>query len=219
MLTIRFRQQSNILTEAMQRVELLTKLIEKGEKRVASDLLDKIYGEHQCFLYAAALEKILLVQTAKLLNDTVSGFYLDSENLAAQLFSQTPPARDTVLDTMCTLICDAAQENRLYAFEKAAEYIRCNLCDNQLTIKAAAEYAGVSQSALVKLFMQNAGVKPLDYLSKLRVEESLEYLEKNMSTKQAALNVGFSSCEAYIRAFKKHMGNTPGLWKRNKLFL
>lgn len=208
-----------ILTDVMQHVQLLTKLIKKGEKRAASALLDEIYKEHKCRLYAEALEKILLIETAKQLNDSIAGFYMDSEKLAQQLFSENPSEKAGVLESMCSLVCEAARENRLYAYEKAAEYIRRNLCDNQLAIKAAAEYAGVSQSMLVKLFAQNAGVTPLDYLGKLRIEESLAYLEDNQTVEQAALSVGFSSCESYIRAFKKHMGTTPGQWKRNKLFL
>lgn len=211
--------QLNILTDNMYRAELLKNLVLKGEKRAATHLLDGIYEENRCRGYAAALEKILLTEAAKQLNDSVAGFYLDTDCLKEQLFSDNPPSRESVLKQMFSAAADAARENRLRTYEKAAAYIRQNLCDNQLTAKAAAEYAGVSASVLVTLFLQNEGVTPTDFLGKLRVEKSLEMLTQGDCVQTVAERLGFACSESYIRVFKKHMGTTPGVWKRNKLFL
>ncbi len=201
----------------MQKLKILTTLIEKEDKRAAISLLKDIYKENECDGYASALEKILLIETAKELNDKVRGFYIDAEEMKKALFSDNPPASEEVVNHLCLAMNDAASLERLNAYEKAQEYINRKVTDNQLTTRSAAEYAGVTQSTLAKLFFRNAGVTPGYYLNKLRVEKSMEYLKEGLSVEKTSLKVGFSSCETYIRVFKKLMGKTPGEWKRNNV--
>lgn len=201
----------------MQKLKVLTNLIEKEDKRAAISLLQDIYKENESAAYAAALEKILLIETAKELNDRVRVFYIDAEKLKTALFSENPPASEDVVNEFCMAMNNAAASRRLNAYEKARKYIDRNLTDNQLTTLKAAEYAGVTQSTLAKLFSRNAGVTPGYYLNKLRIEKSVEYLKGDLSVEKTALKVGFSSCETYIRVFKKLMGKTPGEWKRNNV--
>lgn len=201
----------------MQKLKILVDLIEKEDKRGAISLLKDIYKENECDGYASALEKILLIETAKELNDKVSGFYIDAEEMKNVLFSENPPASEEIVNHLCLAINDAASTQRVNAYEKARAYINRKLTDNQLTTGAAAEYAGVTQSTLAKLFSRNAGVTPAYYLNKLRVEKSMEYLKEGISVEKTSLKVGFSSCETYIRVFKKLTGKTPGEWKRNNI--
>lgn len=203
----------------IQNLEQLTKLITNGENRNAAAFLDKIRREAPCAEYAEAREKILLIEAAKRLNTLIPTFYFDEEKLAEELFSKNPPAAKTITDALCREVKEASRENHRRSFEKALSFIMKNLCDNQLSIGSVAEYVGISQSGLVKLFTENIGVKPSEYLGKMRAEKSLEYLAKNLSVEKTAFKVGFSSCETYDRTFKKHMGMSPGAWKRNKLFL
>ena len=199
----------------MQKIKTLTALIEKEDKRGAISFLKDIYKENDCAGYASALEKILLIETAKELNDKVRGFYINAEEMKTILFSEKPPASEEIVTNLCLAMNDVASEKRLNAYEKARDYIKRNLTDNQLTTLKVAEYAGVTQSVLAKLFSRNAGVTPAYYLNKLRVEKSMEYLKEGISVEKTSLKVGFSSCETYIRVFKKLMGKTPGEWKRN----
>lgn len=198
----------------MQKLKVLVALIEKEDKRGAISLLKDIYKENKCEGYASALEKMLLIETAKELNDKVRGFYIDAEEMKNVLFSDNPPASEEMVNHLCLAMNDAASAQRLNAYEKARAYINHNLTDNQLTTLKAAAYAGVTQSTLAKLFSRNAGVTPAYYLNKLRVEKSMEYLKEGISVEKASLKVGFSSCETYIRVFKKYVGKTPGEWKK-----
>ncbi len=203
----------------MERAQELASLIKRGENNKADALLCNIYNKNECRAYCVALEKILLTEVAKILNDSVGGFYMDCGKLKEALFSENPPTRKTVFDAMRDILRDAQQEDRERIFEKAAEYIRKNLSDSQLTVSLAAEYSGVSESVLIKIFRQHAGRTPGEYINSERVRKSLSYLENGDSVALASGKSGFSSPETYIRTFKKHMGTTPGLWKRNKLFL
>ena len=198
----------------MQKLKELTSLIEKEDKRGALSLLKAIHEENESVDYASAFEKILLIEAIRELNDKVRGFYIDADKMKTVLFSENPPASEEMVNLLCSSMKCAASVERLNAYEKAKEYISCNLRDRRLTALAAAEYAGVTQSTLTKLFCKNAGVTPVHYLNKLRVDESVQYLKDGLSVEKTSLKVGFSSCETYIRVFKKLMGKTPGEWKR-----
>ncbi len=203
----------------MKRVNELTKLIKNGEKSKASSLLDNIYNENECHAYSVALEKILLTETAKELNDSVGGFYIDTEKLKAALFSDNPPTRKTVFDSFRDILCDAAKEDGERAYKKAICYIKQNLTDSQLSVDKVSEYVGVTEKNLIKFFRQYEGKTVGEYISSQRIKLSLSYLENGETVAQTYKKCGFSASETYIRAFKKCMGTTPGLWKRNKLFL
>ena len=194
----------------------LISLIKKGEKNKAEKLLQEICMKTFCQEHAVALKKILLTEAAKKLNSEVPGFYCDEAALSRSMFSQNPPSGEEVIGMFCQSLRDALREDNLRAFSKARAYIDGHLCDSQLSVGNAAEYAGISQSLMVKLFKENEAQTPGDYLGKKRVEKSLPLLDEGLSVSQAALLTGFCACETYIRTFKKHMGVTPGEWKRNK---
>ena len=207
------------LDNVMNRTEIIESYILNGENRKAASLLKEIRGEINCSQYGDAFEKVLLIETAKKLNQDVSGFYCNIQKLSESLFSQNCSDGVSVINYLCKLVKDAAQEAYERAFNKALGFIEENLCDNQLSAGAAAEYAGVSASVLVKLFKEKCHISPGDFISESRVKRSQKLLLEEFSVAKAALSVGFSSTESYIRAFKKFTGFTPGEWKRNKLFL
>ncbi len=203
----------------MKRLEKLTEFIINGERSRAEILLDNIYKENECPAYCRAFEKILLTEAAQRLNDSVRGFYIDCGKLKTALFSDNPPTRKTVLDSFRDILSDAATAEDILAYEKAMDFIKRNLTDCQLSVRATAEYSGLSDGALLKLFREHSGKTTSEYINSERVTMSLAFLENGETVEQASEKCGFSSAETYIRAFKKYMGTTPGVWKRNKLFL
>lgn len=203
----------------MKNIQKLVKLIKSGEKRKTIELLEKIRKETPFARYARAREKVLLVEVSKELNNTLPHFYLDAEMLGERLFEEDSFSAEEAVYVIFKAVEDSLKEDRRRSFEKAADYISKEYCSCQLSIERVAEYAGVSQSSLVKLFKENTGMIPGDYLGKLRVEKSMEYLKQDLSIEETALNSGFSTPETYIRIFKKFTGTTPGVWKRNNLCL
>lgn len=203
----------------MENVVELTEFITKLEKNHAIAFLDKISSDASCQKYAQAREKILLAEVAKELNKQLPSFYVDAKGFAESLFSENPPSTQEAIDILCQAIKAAGRENKERTLKKALGYIAENICDNQLAIGNVAEYAGISPSLLTKLFAENMGTTPVDYLGKLRVQKSLEFLKTDLSVEQAAEKSGYTSTETYIRVFKRVMGITPGAWKRNNLFL
>ena len=199
----------------MENIEELIKLILNREKCRAKEFLDNLLETSPSYEYGKAREKILLIEVAKYLNNTIPSFYFDFEQLTRDLFCENPISKEEVLSALCEAVKASLKEDNKHSFEKALSYIHTNFCDNQLTMGAVSEYAGISQSGLVKLFTENTGMTPGDYLGKLRTQKSIEYLKAGLTIEQAALKVGFFSSETYIRTFKKFMNMTPGAWKRN----
>ncbi len=200
----------------MEHKNKLIEFIINNENRNAEVFLTKIRENSVCSKYTEAREKILLIETAKSLNNMIPTFYADVKELTADLFEEKVSVKDAI-DFICRKVKESAKEEKQTAFAKTCAFIEENLFSNQLSVGSASEYAGISRSSLIKLFAENIGITPGDYIGKGRCERSLEYLRKNVSVENTALSVGFSSVETYIRAFKKHMRMTPGMWKKKNL--
>ena len=136
----------------MNRTEIMVTHILNCENRRAASLLKEIREKITCSKYGEAFEKVFLIETAKKLNQDISGFYCDIKKLSEALFSENAPDGVSVINYLCSLVKDVAQEDYDRAFNKAHRFIEENLCNNQLSAGAVAEYAGVSASTLVKLF-------------------------------------------------------------------
>lgn len=79
-----------------------------------------------------------------------------------------------------------------------------------LSIDNVAYRLGVSRSYLYKIFKKNLNVSPKEYLMSYRLSISYGLLRPGkVSVKQVADAVGFSSAEAFSKAFKKKYGVSP----------
>ena len=203
----------------MKEAEKLSALIKNGENCNAAAYVESIYAENRCREYARCLVAVTLVKTVQLLNDTVTGFYCDWVELSEKVFSYTESDVEDIINNLCRMVKDARMVDRQRCYLKAAEFIRANFPDSQFSVGRVAEYTGVSQSFLTKLFCEKMGITPSEYVTKLRLEKSKELLQENMTVAEAAQASGFCTVETYIRTFKKCCTVTPGQWKRNKLFL
>ncbi len=200
----------------MEYREELVKYIESNENRNAIAFLEKLRSISPCRAYGDAREKILIIEAAQLLNKKLPFVYADEKTLIKNLFEDGMSA-EKAIEMLCTLVRDCTKEDKQASFQKALSYIEENLFSCQLAVGSVAEYTGLSQSELVKLFKENIAVTPGDYIGEKRCIKSIEHLMKDKSVEKAALSVGFSVVETYIRTFKKHIGMTPGMWKKKNL--
>lgn len=68
----------------------------------------------------------------------------------------------------------------------------------------------VSSSYFSKLFTEQCGVTPVNYLLLRKIAEAKKYLYMGISVKEACLLSGFSDYSNFIRTFKKIEGCSPG---------
>lgn len=83
------------------------------------------------------------------------------------------------------------------------------------TVESLAARAGMSRSLFATRFMQQVGVSPMAYLRGWRFELAVDWLEDGTLTlADIAERLGYQSEAAFNRAFKQHVGRTPGAVRR-----
>ena len=98
--------------------------------------------------------------------------------------------------------------------QKAVAFIDENL-ENDLTVKTISKYLNVSKNVLYHQFHERLHCTVNQYVTKRRIEKSLEFLLKtNLSIEDISQKAGFSGASYYSKAFKKQMGISPLKYKK-----
>jgi AraC-like DNA-binding protein len=86
------------------------------------------------------------------------------------------------------------------------------------TIDALGSQVGLSRSALHQRFVDLIGQPPMQYLAQWRMQLASQLLRDTQSSIAAiALEVGYDSEAAFVRAFKRLAGSPPATWRRDQL--
>lgn len=86
------------------------------------------------------------------------------------------------------------------------------------TLTALAHQVGLSRSVLAARFSDMVGMPAMQYLARWRLVLAARRLEEpGVIVARVAQDVGYASEAAFQRAFKKHMGVSPGAWRRRNL--
>lgn len=94
------------------------------------------------------------------------------------------------------------------------EAISANPCD-KTTLEQWAQDVGASSRTLNRLFNQYFGFGFSQWKQKFRIIQSLDLLSDGHTTQGIASNLGYESSSAFIHAFKKHLGCSPGYYRKN----
>ena len=80
-----------------------------------------------------------------------------------------------------------------------------------------ARVAAMSRSAFCERFAAIVGMPPMQYLTRWRMQVASDLVARNtLSLAQIASEVGYESEAAFQRAFKKVVGTSPGLWRKQQ---
>lgn len=88
------------------------------------------------------------------------------------------------------------------------DYIRRNL-HQKLSIDSIAKLAYVSKSNFFKMFKDELGTSPNDFILQERITRAKELLASQTSIKETAFQTGFSDTNYFTRVFKQLEGVTP----------
>ena len=92
----------------------------------------------------------------------------------------------------------------------AQEYIHNNI-DKAINVENVAEECGVSREHLSRVFKEQLGELPSDYIAKRRIRQACRFLvSSHLSCKEIALRVGYDSAVSFNRTFKRITRMTPG---------
>jgi AraC family transcriptional regulator len=104
--------------------------------------------------------------------------------------------------------------------ERALRHIEAHL-DAPLSVTALAEIAGLSPFHFSRLFTAQVGESVMSHVRRKRLQHAVRCLSGPTPPDlvQLAFDCGFDSQEAFTRAFKQHLGVSPGRFKRNNAAL
>jgi AraC-like DNA-binding protein len=90
----------------------------------------------------------------------------------------------------------------------AVDYIRKNL-HQKLSIESIAKMAYVSKSNFFRMFKDELGTSPNEFILHERISRAKELLKSRNSIKETAFQTGFSDTNYFTRVFKQLVGMTP----------
>ncbi|OLT52660.1 hypothetical protein BJF89_04015 [Corynebacterium sp. CNJ-954] len=79
------------------------------------------------------------------------------------------------------------------------------------------ELVGVSQRELVRSFVRETGVSPIQWRIRARVRASLPLLYSGIPVASTARRLGYRSAGTFSEHFRDVMGRTPGAYARNRM--
>jgi AraC-like DNA-binding protein len=104
-----------------------------------------------------------------------------------------------------------------WRLRQVIEYIQAHLAD-PISLNDLARVAGLSRTHFSVQFRLATGCTPTEFVQLQRIEASKRMLLRpDAELVDVALSVGFQAQAHFSTVFKRHVGETPGRWRRGKL--
>lgn len=144
------------------------------------------------------------------------------------LFTEDHPSKDFFVDNMLQeliiRILQADQKKAYLAEDRAPDlnqrmqyvidYINQHLGE-KIQLKTLSEKAYLSESHFYKVFKNEMGMSPIEYINQQKLEKAADLLSNpKTSITEAYLQCGFESRSYFNRAFKKHKGISPSQFQK-----
>ncbi|MBQ9965889.1 MAG: response regulator [Clostridia bacterium] len=200
-----------------------TKYSEKLENSnfINFDELSKLYIKHLTGFNSAANEEIFNIVISTMSMHNVRRFF---ETVVNKLAKTYPLENEQLICEINSISSseDAAQFAKIFnnSFKEALQgkdmiskvilYVNEHFCDKSLDLNHIANQFHFNRSYLSRIFKQQTGQNPSDYIFNLRINKSKELLKSRKYTvKKVAEMVGYSDEKHFGQAFKRATGLTP----------
>ena len=127
-----------------------------------------------------------------------------------RLKEQGKREKENIADTNNKKLQVDYSENNLNAhLRQAMQYVQMHY-STDLSVRNVARYLNISESYLTKLFKIEINLTFVEYLTRVRIRKSLEWMkDKNMPIYEIAEKVGYRDYRYFSSTFKKYMGIGP----------
>jgi AraC-like DNA-binding protein len=196
------------------------KALNEGRPKAVTELLERFqglcgnleYSNPQSRKYCRALIDVFTqyLETHKA-NEAVEQVRLETFGTIRELCGRLEEAVGHAFEFITS-----QNHQRVEMAAKLLAYIKDNLA-KPISQDSAADYCGKSAGYIGKLIKQETGESWVDYLNKLRLEASLEFLnDSSLKVEEAAAQVGFNGAAYFIKRFKERYGLTPMAWRKRQ---
>ncbi len=124
----------------------------------------------------------------------------------------------TVVEDSSQLGCNFESYNKKYAVKKIINYLNENY-ESKISLDQIAHNMYLSPVYISKIFKEETGESPINYLIKIRLEKAKDILlhSKGGSIKSIANKVGYEDVYHFSKLFKKYYGISPLYYKKTAL--
>jgi transcriptional regulator GlxA family with amidase domain len=99
--------------------------------------------------------------------------------------------------------------------KRAVAYMQQHFA-RDLSRQEIADAVGISQNYLSRIFQQELGVSPWEYLSRYRIKQAQDLLrDTDESITEVATRVGFEDPAYFSRVFRKQVGRSPQRYREH----
>lgn len=143
------------------------------------------------------------------------GSHVIAEYLSSALFSLL--IRGWVMENVASVnVLQLLTEPRLYP----AMHCLLSNPEKKLSVSQLANLCHMSRATFIRLFQRISGHSPAHLMTSIRMSLAVKLLTKPGARMSIISEmIGYSSEPSFQRAFKLHMGMTPGEYRRNKVTL
>ena len=108
--------------------------------------------------------------------------------------------------------------NRIGQIKAVLEYIEQQY-QNEITLSALAEVAGMNPKYFCRIFKEITQQTPMDYVIFFRIEQAAKLLSStDLSVIETGMECGFNDCSYFIRTFKRLKHMTPNQYRKSNLY-
>ncbi|WP_310601824.1 AraC family transcriptional regulator [Anaerosporobacter sp.] len=124
--------------------------------------------------------------------------------------------RGLTIDVQKTEVEQFENYNRSYVVKRIINYLNENY-EQRISLEQIAHNMYLSPVYISKIFKEETGESPINYLIKIRLEKAKELLQvsNSGSIKNVAKQVGYEDVYHFSKLFKKYYGISPMYYKKN----
>lgn len=121
-------------------------------------------------------------------------------------------------EILLTIAVNREKSGGYRTFKKSIKYIRANYT-KKIQVPYLAKLEGISNSRYDTLFSKEMGKTPMEYILSLRLSKACELLlSTDMAISLVGETVGYKDQYFFSRIFKKHIGTSPQIYRKNNKF-
>jgi AraC-like DNA-binding protein len=194
-----------------------------GAEKIMEDVINSTFSQAsipiamaKCLMFAMVNTMINALKELSIVCDT--GF-LERLNPVERLLScktvmDVKYEMKSILRNVGEYIADSREEKNNTLAQRVKTFVEENYKDSNLNLAIISDSLEMNPAYLSRQFKHQTGEGLLDYINLLRIEKAKQLLGKTgINVNEIAEIVGYYNSNAFIRAFKKYEGITPGKYR------